>query len=274
MRRHTSSFAASRRTRNKEILLKSAVLNTNDEIEVFDEKPNPWGRIRIREQQGSQVSDKKKCSIFLPPHQLEEIAQACHAVAAGIKARTATILGAPFDTQPTSADPPPADPGQLWATTLENKQSPHWCRATTFPAELEESEALLIANTLTERLKSSTEIVRLIDKMHRVLDKFRDRRQENEVFANTLTEEEREIIREHRRKAPHHEVVQSTELPPCGSDHDPQPLDRGLILEIIHDLDRRVLQAQADGSPQDRDIERAQSAALRRLLERADTFLG
>lgn len=55
---------------------------------------------------------------------------------------------------------------------------------------------------------------------------------------------------------------------------NPQPRDRDLIVEIIHDLDRRVLQAQADGSPQGRDIERQQSAALRRLLERADGYLG
>jgi len=40
---------------------------------------------------------------------------------------------------------------------------------------------------------------------------------------------------------------------------NPQPHDRNLILKVIHDLDHR-------------DIE--QSAALRRLLERADDFLG
>jgi hypothetical protein len=55
---------------------------------------------------------------------------------------------------------------------------------------------------------------------------------------------------------------------------NPQPQDRYLILEVIHDLDRRVLQAQADGYPQSRDIERKQSAALRRWLERTDAFLG
>ena len=55
---------------------------------------------------------------------------------------------------------------------------------------------------------------------------------------------------------------------------NPQPDDRDLILEVIHDLDRRVLQAQADGNPHGRDIEREQSEALRRLLKRADDFLG
>jgi hypothetical protein len=35
--------------------------------------------------------------------------------------------------------------------------------------------------------------------------------------------------------------------------------------QVIHDLDRRVLQAQTDGYPQSRDIEREQSAALPRL---------
>ena len=55
---------------------------------------------------------------------------------------------------------------------------------------------------------------------------------------------------------------------------NPQPGDRDLVLEVIHDLDRRVLQARADGYPQGRDIEREQSAALRRLLERADDYLG
>lgn len=55
---------------------------------------------------------------------------------------------------------------------------------------------------------------------------------------------------------------------------NPQPNDRDLILEIIHDLDRHVLQAARDGCDYGRDIERAQSAALRRLLERADAYLG
>ncbi len=55
---------------------------------------------------------------------------------------------------------------------------------------------------------------------------------------------------------------------------NPQPNDRDLILEVIHDLDRRVLQARADGYPHGRETEREQSAALRRLLERADDYLG
>lgn len=63
-------------------------------------------------------------------------------------------------------------------------------------------------------------------------------------------------------------------LPGVSTDVNPQPNDRDLILEVIHDLDRRVLQAQADGYPQGRDIERRQSAALRGLLERADDHLG
>lgn len=55
---------------------------------------------------------------------------------------------------------------------------------------------------------------------------------------------------------------------------NPQPDDRDLILEILHDLDRRVMQAERDNCPQWQDPERLQSAALRRLLERADDFLG
>lgn len=66
----------------------------------------------------------------------------------------------------------------------------------------------------------------------------------------------------------------NTPLPPSLQDLNPQSGDRGLILEIIHTLDQRVLQARADGFPQGRAIEQAQSAALRRLLERADDFLG
>lgn len=54
----------------------------------------------------------------------------------------------------------------------------------------------------------------------------------------------------------------------------PQPGDRDLIMAIIHDLDRRVLQSERDGNPQGRDPERQQSAALQRLLERADDYLG
>ncbi len=52
------------------------------------------------------------------------------------------------------------------------------------------------------------------------------------------------------------------------------PCDRDLIAEIIHDLDRRVMQSERDGNPQGRDPERQQSAALRRLLARADAKLG
>lgn len=45
----------------------------------------------------------------------------------------------------------------------------------------------------------------------------------------------------------------------------PQPHARDLILEVIHDLDRGVLQAQTDGYLQGLDIKREQSAALQRF---------
>jgi hypothetical protein len=52
----------------------------------------------------------------------------------------------------------------------------------------------------------------------------------------------------------------------------PRPSDRDLIMEIIHDLDRRVFQSARSGNPQSRDPERQQVAALRRLLARADAL--
>jgi hypothetical protein len=54
----------------------------------------------------------------------------------------------------------------------------------------------------------------------------------------------------------------------------PRPSDRDLIMEIIHDLDRRVFQSARSGNPQSRVPERQQVAALRRLLARADDYLG
>lgn len=62
--------------------MKSSVPNTNDEIQVIDEN-GPWGRVRIRESQG--ISGIVKCSIFLPPDQLEEHARECLALAAKIR---------------------------------------------------------------------------------------------------------------------------------------------------------------------------------------------
>ena len=66
--------------------MKSAVPNTNDEIEVVEEKDGPWARVRIRESQG--MSGIRKCSIFLPPDQLEEHARECLAIAAKIRGRS------------------------------------------------------------------------------------------------------------------------------------------------------------------------------------------
>jgi len=67
------------------LVVKSAVPNTDDEIEVIAEKSGPWGRIRIRESQG--ISGINKCSIFLTPDQLEEHARVCLALAAEIRRR-------------------------------------------------------------------------------------------------------------------------------------------------------------------------------------------
>jgi hypothetical protein len=65
--------------------MKSAVPNTDDEIEVIAEKSGPWGRIRIREKQGASFADHVKCSIFLTPDQLEEHARECLVLAAKIR---------------------------------------------------------------------------------------------------------------------------------------------------------------------------------------------
>ena len=58
---------------------------------------------------------------------------------------------------------------------------------------------------------------------------------------------------------PYPGTVADVSVTPTDPRLNPQPHDRNLILKVIHDLDHR-------------DIE--QSAALRRLLERADDFLG
>lgn len=60
--------------------MKSAVPNSNDEIEVLEDPSNPWGRVRIRESQG-QIGIQKKCSIFLTADQLHEHARECLVVA-------------------------------------------------------------------------------------------------------------------------------------------------------------------------------------------------
>ena len=69
--------------------MRSAVPNNNpvDEIEVLAESltSGPCGRVRIRELQGSGLSDVKKCSIFLTADQLEEHARECLAVAVKIR---------------------------------------------------------------------------------------------------------------------------------------------------------------------------------------------
>jgi len=57
--------------------------NTDNEIEVLDERP--YGRIRIRERQGGDWSAFEKCSISLTPDQLEEHARECLAIAAQLR---------------------------------------------------------------------------------------------------------------------------------------------------------------------------------------------
>lgn len=65
--------------------MKSAVKNTNDEIEVIEEPGHPWGRIRVCESQGGM--GQAKCSIFLTPEQLFLHARDCIALAIKIKRR-------------------------------------------------------------------------------------------------------------------------------------------------------------------------------------------
>jgi hypothetical protein len=69
--------------------------------------------------------------------------------------------------------------------------------------ELEENEAAAIEEELKkkftpEHLKEFPRAADLLDKMRRVLDKFRDKRDADEELAVSLTAEERQIIRERR----------------------------------------------------------------------------
>lgn len=68
------------------MLMKSNVSNTDDEIEVLDERPATYARIRIRENQGGL--GRAKCSVFLGADQLEEFARACLATAVRVRERT------------------------------------------------------------------------------------------------------------------------------------------------------------------------------------------
>jgi len=93
--------------------MKSAVPNTDDEIEVIEviaEKSSPWGRIRIRESQG--ISGVRKCSIFLTPAQLEEHARECLALATKIKNGQVD-----FETKP--AEVAEADRARYLGMTIE-----------------------------------------------------------------------------------------------------------------------------------------------------------
>ncbi len=79
-----------------------------------------------------------------------------------------------------------------------------WRDGVTFPVELEENEAAAIQEELRkkfmpERLKEFSPMAeRLLGKMCRVLDKFRDKRHADEELAASLTDEERQIIRARR----------------------------------------------------------------------------
>ena len=72
----------------------------------------------------------------------------------------------------------------------------------TFPVELEENEALAIEEELRKKfipeLHPEPMAARLLDKMRRVLDKFRDKRHADEELAASLTAEELQIIRDRR----------------------------------------------------------------------------
>lgn len=79
-----------------------------------------------------------------------------------------------------------------------------WREGVTFPVELEEDEvgvieAAIREKFMPERLKEFPPAAgRLLEKMHRVLNKFRDKRVADEEFAASLTDEEREVIRARR----------------------------------------------------------------------------
>jgi hypothetical protein len=74
----------------------------------------------------------------------------------------------------------------------------------TLPVELEEDEAGVIEAAIHDRFMSERmkefppSVSRLLLKIHRVLDKFRDKRIADEELAASLTEEERELIRSRR----------------------------------------------------------------------------
>jgi hypothetical protein len=74
--------------------------------------------------------------------------------------------------------------------------------------ELEEDEAGVIEAAIHDRFMSERmkefpppSVSRLLLKMHRVLDKFRDKRIADEELAASLTDEERELIRSRRAAA-------------------------------------------------------------------------
>lgn len=94
---------------------------------------------------------------------------------------------------------------QLGAMTASVPVRHGWREGVTFPVELEESEALLLdamirEKFMPERSHGQIDAVpgRLLSKMHRVLDKFRDKQRSDEEFAASLTDEEREVIRARR----------------------------------------------------------------------------
>lgn len=79
-----------------------------------------------------------------------------------------------------------------------------WRLGVTFPVELEENEAAAIEEELRkkfmpERFKELPGAAeRLLGKMRRVLNKFCDKRRADEELADSLTDEERQIIRDRR----------------------------------------------------------------------------
>ncbi len=100
-----------------------------------------------------------------------------------------------------------------------------WRLGVTFPVELEEDEAGVIEGAIREkfapeRLKEFPPAAeRLLGKMRRVLDKFRDKRREDEAFAASLTDEERRIIRDRRISMAKKAQVDPGEVGEVG--HDP-----------------------------------------------------
>jgi hypothetical protein len=96
----------------------------------------------------------------------------------------------------------------------------------TFPVELEEREASLLDQLIREKFmpervhqQIDTEAERLLHKVHRVLNRFRDKRTADEEFAASLTDEEREIIRARRAQRPSQEAIDqaiATGISPTG----------------------------------------------------------